>query len=176
MFTPNAFDLKDLFRLRAAVGPLAANNTDDVAKVETALDRLGFITMNQRQGPSGEFHSELDRGLRKFQLANRLKQDAKVNPDGPTQRKMAQQIAEAPGPDNIDGPAPTGKPSGIKDLKTDPQAVQDVLDLLRNYAEGLPERLKNIKLPRGAGGGAGRPGGRTGRFNRKTNRIDDIFE
>ena len=56
MFTPNAFDSKDLFRLRSAVGPLAANNTDDVAKVETALDRLGLRACAQcfhRCGVSG---------------------------------------------------------------------------------------------------------------------------
>lgn len=176
MFTPFVFNREDLFRLRGPVGPVAVNNTDDVAKVETALDGLGFFAMNRRQCPSGEFHSELGEGLRKFQRANRLKEDAKVNPGGPTIRKLAQEIAEAPGPGNVDDSAPTGKPSGIKDIKTDPQGVQDVLDLLRSYVEGLPERLRNIKLPSGPAGGMGRPGGQAGRFNRKTHRIDDIFE
>lgn len=170
MFTPNAFDLKDLFRLRAAVGPLAVNNTDDVAKVETALDRLGFITMNQRQGPSGEFHSELDRGLRKFQSANRLKEDAKVNPDGPTLRKMALQIAEAPGPDKIDDTAPIGDGGGIKDLKVNPEAARDILKAIK---ERMKRVAKGFKYG-GSGGGAGRPGGRPGQLNRKTGRIDDI--
>ncbi|MFQ5765492.1 MAG: peptidoglycan-binding protein, partial [Rhodospirillales bacterium] len=117
MFTPVVFNRDELFRFGGAVGPLAPNSTDDVAKVEIALDGLGFFTVNRRRGPSGEFHAGLDQGLRAFQRARGLKEDATVKPDGPTIRKLAQETAEASGPDEIDDSAPPSDSGGIKDIK-----------------------------------------------------------
>ncbi len=95
-FTPFTFTDDDLGRLGDAVGPMEVNRSEDVAKLETALERLGRFPVDPDQGPSGTFHSELKDSLEGFQRDNGLTADATAKPGGPTITAMAEQVRNDP--------------------------------------------------------------------------------
>ena len=86
-------------RLRAPVGPAARNRVDDVKRVETAMDRAGFLG---RTPGAGVFDSILVSGIRGFQRRNGLKQDGLLKPKGPTERMLNRVAAKRTGEEEPD--------------------------------------------------------------------------
>ncbi len=81
------------------MGPLARNRVGDVKKVETAIDRLGFL---DRLPGAGVFDSILDSGIRGFQRRNALKEDGLLKPKGPTEQMLNRIAAERAGEEETD--------------------------------------------------------------------------
>ncbi len=86
-------------RLRSPVGPSARNRADDVKRVETAMDRAGFLG---RTPGAGVFDSILDSGIRGFQRRNGLKQDGLLKPKGPTEQMLNRVAAKRTGEEETD--------------------------------------------------------------------------
>ncbi len=92
--------LKYPFGLKANVGyeGARANRREDVALVETALERTGHL--NRRSRATGHMSRPLDRAVRSFQRANNLQEDGLLNPGGATVKKLAGMFGQsAPKPD-----------------------------------------------------------------------------
>lgn len=86
-------------RLRSPVGPVARNRVGDVKRVETAIDRLGFL---DRMPGAGVFDSILDSGIRSFQRRNGLKEDGLLKPKGPTEEMFNRVAAKQAGEEKTD--------------------------------------------------------------------------
>ena len=152
-FSPFRFSDADLPRLSAPVGPDEVNRPEDVAKIETILNRLGYFRLNPSQGPSGIYHSELMGSLKAFQAANALVQDGVTDPRGPTVQLFAQQIAEDPGPDHIDDTEPVAPPpEDEKHPPSTPSRPATTDEAADKAAESALERIKQ-RINRGRGGG-----------------------
>tara|TARA_B100000965_G_C19569546_1_gene748428 strand:- start:956 stop:1507 length:552 start_codon:yes stop_codon:yes gene_type:complete len=183
MFTPLSpfqFSDSDLGRLDYPVGPTERNRPDDVAKIETALDRLGYFTVDRNQGPSGVYHSELKDSMIDYQTARNLARDGIANPDGPTIATMSNDIAKAPAKRRREDREKI-KDRGEANRAKINQLFQDIGSGVIDYFQGLADSLKSDVERRakasqsgsllGRGGGSAR-----GHYNPKTGRYDEIYE
>ncbi len=91
---PPGHDPFDLFTLSAPVGPGAANQHRDVAKLEALLAGGGVLDLAPTDGPTGAFDDRLVRALRGAQKVLSQTIDGLVNAGGPT----IQALMGAPGP------------------------------------------------------------------------------
>ena len=108
------FDLfgKEPVKIKEPVGPEAPNRRPDVAKVETFLDRTGYLDLAKAEGPTGYYGSRVDQGIRGFQKENALKVDGLINPDGETLQTLGALLSEGEQPSLRDaGLSPMISPS-----------------------------------------------------------------
>ena len=118
-------------RLRAPVGPAARNRVDDVKRVETAMDRAGFL--GRTQG-AGVFDSILDSGIRSFQRRNGLKEDGLLKPKGPTEQMLNRVAAKRAGEKEPDKDKDKKDCARLKaELANAEQAAKEARDRARKW-------------------------------------------
>lgn len=98
--------------LGESVGPRGKNASEDVKRVEGALDTLGYFDTKKTDGPTGYYGERLKQGIQKLQKDTGLKVDGVLNPGGPTEHAILAQPgsitpASTPKPKPKPKPAPT---------------------------------------------------------------------
>jgi hypothetical protein len=89
--------LSDFSRgLFAPVGDGRENKPDDVARVKTAMRRLGYYDAPS-YGMTGYIDRDLDDGIRAYQRESGLRADGWMKPDGPTYRRLAADLETVAG-------------------------------------------------------------------------------
>ncbi len=73
-----------LGNLSDGVGRNQTNSRDDVARVQTLMERNDLLDLEQTEGPTGLFSVGLDNAIRDFQSERDLKQDGLIFPRGET--------------------------------------------------------------------------------------------
>jgi len=89
------FKRDDPFKLRKSIAPMARpdeNREDDVAKLETMLGHSGDLDLRETGGPTGYYGVRQMEAAQRFQKRNGLEPDGIVRPNGPTFRKLSQQL------------------------------------------------------------------------------------
>lgn len=81
------------FRLNRTIGRSFSVSRDDVLKVKTALDGLGFYDVPDF-GLTPFPDEVLFTGIEKFQSANGLKKDGIMKPDGPTVSALWRRVSQ----------------------------------------------------------------------------------
>jgi hypothetical protein len=80
--------------IQDSVGDGATNAPNDVAVLETMLQRNGVYDLTATEGPTGIYGPPQRDALLRFQKDRGLKADALVRPDGPTIRSLASNTPE----------------------------------------------------------------------------------
>ncbi|WP_417515522.1 peptidoglycan-binding domain-containing protein [Minwuia sp.] len=130
--------------LQGSVGPGDHNSPTDVRKVQTGLDRLGYL--EKHAGLSGIYDQPTRSGLHRFQMEYNLRDDGVANPEGETDRMMARTSAPLAAP-KIAKPRPalpgTSKSRSVADRLEN--AWDDIADfsgdIIGNVAEGALSTL-----------------------------------
>lgn len=133
------------------MGPVARNRVDDVKKVETAIDRLGFLG---RTPGAGIFDSVLMSGIRSFQRRNGLKEDGLLRPKGPTEQMLDRVAAKPAGKEEPDKDEDKKDCARLKaELANAEQAAKEAQERARKWdaefnkwseeVDRLTEQLKN---------------------------------
>ena len=119
--------------LGGRVGPGLENHPDDLARTTDALRRLGHIKTGAPNPPSTG--TVID-GIKSFQRQNGLARDGIINPDGPTEMLLVQNLSTAsPGPQGPGGTAGIGDDRGDRVLHPLARARQRSEQARRRRAE-----------------------------------------
>ncbi len=81
-----------LFSLTDSVGVYGSNRPKDVKKMESGLNKLGFMDNKKTGDSKGQFSAQLRQGMQAFQKASKLAVDGQANVGGPTATTLSQQV------------------------------------------------------------------------------------
>lgn len=84
-----------LLRLRRSVGHQQQNQPDDVLRVKTALNQLGYYDIG-KHGLGGGADDALASAIREYQRQRGLKVDGQMRPGGPTEQDI-ESVLQDPG-------------------------------------------------------------------------------
>ena len=78
--------------IAGTVGDQRENKPEDVRRVKSALDRLGYFDFAREPEPHGYVTREMDAGLRRYQKDRGLRVDGWLKPGGETEKALLEDL------------------------------------------------------------------------------------
>lgn len=103
--------------INGMVGDQRENRPEDVRKVKSALDRLGYFDFRKEPEPHGYITREMDSGIRRYQKERGLRVDGWLKPGGETEKSLRKDLRRNVSDEIIveELPAPTIPGTNIPD-------------------------------------------------------------
>ncbi len=86
-------NMDNLTALSAAIGPSADNQPDDVARIETLMDMLGELNLQETDGPTGYYGERLRQAIVAYQRKNQIPQTGVIAPNDATMQAISNAVA-----------------------------------------------------------------------------------